>query len=69
LINAIQRILAAKKLRILLSTTTGWAARRMSDTTDLDAKTIHRLQEFDPAPILSSAMGARDATQWAPLPG
>jgi exodeoxyribonuclease V alpha subunit len=50
LINAIQRILAAKKLRILpLCTPTGWAARRMRESPGLEAKTIHRLLEFDPA--------------------
>jgi exodeoxyribonuclease V alpha subunit len=49
LINAILRILAAKKLRILLCAPTGRAAKRMSETTGLEAKTIHRLLEFDPA--------------------
>ncbi len=49
LINAILRILAAKKLRILLCAPTGRAAKRMAETTGLEAKTIHRLLEFDPA--------------------
>ncbi|MCP9820957.1 ATP-dependent RecD-like DNA helicase [Synechococcus sp. Cruz-9H2] len=49
LINAILRILAAKKLRILLCAPTGRAAKRMGETTGLEAKTIHRLLEFDPA--------------------
>ena len=48
LINAILRILAAKKLRILLCAPTGRAAKRMSEATGLEAKTIHRLLEFDP---------------------
>ncbi len=49
LINAILQILAAKRLRILLAAPTGRAAKRMGDTTGLEAKTIHRLLEFDPA--------------------
>ena len=49
LINAILRILAAKKLRIQLCAPTGRAARRMAEATGLEAKTIHRLLEFDPA--------------------
>ncbi len=49
LINAILRILAAKKLRIQLCAPTGRAAKRMAEATGLEAKTIHRLLEFDPA--------------------
>jgi exodeoxyribonuclease V alpha subunit len=49
LINAILRILAAKKLRILLCAPTGRAAKRMAEATGLEAKTIHRLLEFDPS--------------------
>ncbi len=49
LINAILRILAAKKLRLQLCAPTGRAAKRMAETTGLEAKTIHRLLEFDPA--------------------
>jgi exodeoxyribonuclease V alpha subunit len=49
LINAILRVLAAKKLRIQLCAPTGRAAKRMAEATGLEAKTIHRLLEFDPA--------------------
>jgi exodeoxyribonuclease V alpha subunit len=49
LINAILRILAAKRLRIQLCAPTGRAAKRMAEATGLEAKTIHRLLEFDPA--------------------
>ncbi len=49
LINAILRILAAKQLRIQLCAPTGRAAKRMAEATGLEAKTIHRLLEFDPA--------------------
>jgi exodeoxyribonuclease V alpha subunit len=48
LINAILLILAAKKLRIQLCAPTGRAAKRMAEATGLEAKTIHRLLEFDP---------------------
>ncbi|QEY31228.1 ATP-dependent RecD-like DNA helicase [Synechococcus sp. RSCCF101] len=48
LINAILQILAVKKLRIQLCAPTGRAAKRLSETTGLEAKTIHRLLEFDP---------------------
>jgi exodeoxyribonuclease V alpha subunit len=48
LINAILRILAARRLRIQLCAPTGRAAKRMGETTGLEAKTIHRLLEFDP---------------------
>ncbi|MEY3462625.1 MAG: hypothetical protein RLZZ468_403 [Cyanobacteriota bacterium] len=48
LINAILRILAAKRLRIQLCAPTGRAAKRMAEATGLEAQTIHRLLEFDP---------------------
>ena len=46
-----QRIIAALKhmgLRILLAAPTGRAAKRMSEATGMEAKTIHRLLEFNP---------------------
>lgn len=49
LINAILHILAAKKLRIQLCAPTGRAAKRMAEATGLEARTIHRLLEFDPS--------------------
>lgn len=49
LVNAILRILRAKKVRCLLCAPTGRAARRLTETTGLEAKTIHRLLEVDPA--------------------
>ena len=48
IINTILRILGAKGVRILLCAPTGRAAKRMSETTGLEARTIHRLLEFDP---------------------
>jgi exodeoxyribonuclease V alpha subunit len=45
LVNAILMILRAKKVRCLLCAPTGRAAKRLSETTGLEAKTIHRLLE------------------------
>lgn len=47
-----QGIIAAFRsmgLRILLSAPTGRAAKRMSEATGMEAKTIHRLLEYNPA--------------------
>ena len=49
LVNAILLILRAKKVRCLLCALTGRAAKRLSDTTGVEAKTIHRLLEVNPA--------------------
>jgi exodeoxyribonuclease V alpha subunit len=48
LVNAILPILRAKKVRCLLCALTGRAAKRLSDTTGVEAKTIHRLLEVNP---------------------
>lgn len=48
LLNAILQIFQAKKLRPVLCAPTGRAAKRMSESTGLEAKTVHRLLEFDP---------------------
>ena len=49
LVNAILLILRAKKVRCLLCAPTGRAAKRLSETTGVEAKTIHRLLEVQPA--------------------
>jgi exodeoxyribonuclease V alpha subunit len=49
LVNGILLILRAKKVRCLLCAPTGRAAKRLSETTGLEAKTIHRLLEVNPA--------------------
>ena len=46
LLNAILLVLRAKKIRCLLCAPTGRAAKRLGETTGLEAKTIHRLLEF-----------------------
>ena len=49
LVNAILLILRAKKVRCLLCAPTGRAAKRLFETTGVEAKTIHRLLEVQPA--------------------
>jgi len=49
LMRAILDAFAARRQRIALAAPTGRAARRLSETTGREAKTIHRLLEFDPA--------------------
>ena len=48
LVNSILKILVAKNVSIALCAPTGRAAKRLSESTGLEAKTIHRLLETDP---------------------
>ena len=48
IVNAILRILGAKGAGLLLCAPTGRAARRMTETSGFEARTIHRLLEVDP---------------------
>ena len=48
IVNSILRILSAKGVKILLCAPTGRAAKRMTEATGFEAKTIHRLLEVDP---------------------
>ena len=48
LVNSIIQVLRAKKMRIALCAPTGRAAKRLSETTGMTAKTIHRLLKFNP---------------------
>ena len=48
LVNSILKILKAKNLTILLAAPTGRAAKRLSECTGIEAKTIHRLLETNP---------------------
>ncbi len=48
LVNAILLILRAKKVRCLLCAPTGRAAKRLSESTGVQARTIHRLLEVQP---------------------
>ena len=48
LVNAILCILTVKAVNVLLAAPTGRAAKRLSESTGMEAKTIHRLLEVDP---------------------
>ena len=47
-INAIIRLFEQKKAKVLLAAPTGRAAKRMAETSEREAKTIHRLLEYSP---------------------
>jgi exodeoxyribonuclease V alpha subunit len=49
IVNSILKIVMAKGVQVALAAPTGRAAKRLSESTTLEAKTIHRLLEFDPA--------------------
>jgi exodeoxyribonuclease V alpha subunit len=49
LVNSILLVLRAKGVKCLLCAPTGRAAKRLSETTRVEAKTMHRLLEVDPA--------------------
>jgi exodeoxyribonuclease V alpha subunit len=49
IVRGILEILAVKGLRCALCAPTGRAAKRLAETTGREARTIHRLLEFDPA--------------------
>ncbi|MCZ6817240.1 MAG: ATP-dependent RecD-like DNA helicase [Planctomycetota bacterium] len=48
IVNCILKIYAKKDLKCVLCAPTGRAAKRLLETTDCSAQTIHRLLEFDP---------------------
>jgi len=48
LVNSILKILCAKSVTVALCAPTGRAAKRLAESTGLEAKTIHRLLEADP---------------------
>src|SRR5437899_1666782 len=48
IVTNILQALRAKRMRVLLCAPTGRAAKRLCEATGLEAKTIHRLLEFDP---------------------
>ncbi|VAW88851.1 RecD-like DNA helicase YrrC [hydrothermal vent metagenome] len=47
-VNSIIKLVRAHGTRVCLCAPTGRAAKRLSETTGLEAKTVHRLLEFDP---------------------
>ena len=48
LVNSILKMLVAKGVAVALCAPTGRAAKRLTETTGVEAKTIHRLLETDP---------------------
>jgi len=48
LVNAVLKVLGARKLEIALAAPTGRAAKRLSESTGMDGMTLHRLLETDP---------------------
>jgi exodeoxyribonuclease V alpha subunit len=48
IVMSILKALQAKRMRVLLCAPTGRAAKRLTESTGVDAKTIHRLLAFDP---------------------
>lgn len=62
IINAIIRIARTMGQRILLAAPTGRAAKRMTETTGRESKTIHRLLEYSPGGGLSGSGFKRDET-------
>jgi exodeoxyribonuclease V alpha subunit len=55
LVNSILMLLRAKKVKCLLCAPTGRAAKRLAETTGLEAKTIHRLLEYQNAGFARNA--------------
>jgi len=48
IVKSILKVLSAKGTRLLLCAPTGRAAKRMTEATGFEAKTVHRLLEVDP---------------------
>jgi len=48
IINAIIRVYGKMRMKVLLAAPTGRAAKRITETTGREAKTIHRLLEYSP---------------------
>lgn len=48
IVNSILKILERQRAKVVLCAPTGRAAKRLSESTGTEAKTIHRLLEFDP---------------------
>ena len=63
LVNAVVKVFRAKRLKVVLCAPTGRAAKRMAETSGVEARTIHRLLEFDPA------TGGFKRNRQNPLPG
>jgi len=49
LVRSILEIFSAKQMKCVLAAPTGRATKRLAETTERSAKTVHRLLDFDPA--------------------
>ena len=49
LVRSILEIFSTKKMKCVLAAPTGRATKRLAETTERSAKTVHRLLDFDPA--------------------
>lgn len=49
IVKSILNVIRARRCKVLLCAPTGRAAKRLAETTGSEAKTIHRLLEFDPS--------------------
>ena len=56
LVNSILKVIGAKRVELALCAPTGRAAKRLSESTGLEAKTIHRLLGTDARLVASSAV-------------
>ena len=48
LVRSLVKVMAAKKLRMMLCAPTGRAAKRMAELSGMEAKTIHRMLAYEP---------------------
>jgi exodeoxyribonuclease V alpha subunit len=64
LVSSLLKILTAKAVSIAFCAPTGRAARRLSESTGHEAKTIHRLLETDPGP---AASGVTKSSLWTAI--
>lgn len=60
LVNSILTLLRAKQVKCLLCAPTGRAAKRLSESTGLEAKTIHRLLEYQNSGFSKNASNPLD---------
>ena len=60
LVNSILTLLRAKQVKCLLCAPTGRAAKRLSESTGLEAKTIHRLLEYQTSGFSRNASNPLD---------
>ena len=67
-LNGILSLYEKRKLRVLLAAPTGRAAKRMSEVTGREAKTLHRLLEVSFPKAVVRNLPATWKTRWMPTP-